>query len=253
MKAPSKKSALVRNHSKSSLAYSKVLDEKSSSSSFSGCTKLMTDNMFIGLNSIKHLEGLSERCVTPKFFSKCSHCVIRNPCWTLIMCQSLARNRPVRTMTMCLFSAHLLGASTAHLLFAAHLLGWATWAYEYVAESFRCPLPRRRAHRPIRTCVQADHTVTVSPVRERLMAAKYASIDVCLSPDQLHASNPGRQAGRQAGARAQHQGSERAERAARNKQTQCHGCARAPVRASPPARRLTAACAWAAPGARALY
>jgi hypothetical protein len=25
------------------------------------------------------------------------------------------------------------------------------------------------------------------------MAAKYASIDVCLSPDQLHASNPGRQ------------------------------------------------------------
>ena len=116
MKAPSKKSALVRNHSKSSLAYSKVLDEKSSSSSFSGCTKLMTDNMFIGLNSIKHLEGLSERCVTPKFFSKCSHCVIRNPCWTLIMCQSLARNRPVRTMTMCLFSAHLLGASTAHLL-----------------------------------------------------------------------------------------------------------------------------------------
>ena len=82
MKAPSKMSALVRNHSKSSLAYSKVLDEKSSSSSFSGCTKLMTDNMFIGLNSIKHLEGLSERCVTPKFFSKCSHCVIRNPCWT---------------------------------------------------------------------------------------------------------------------------------------------------------------------------
>ena len=62
------------------------------------------------------LEGLSERCVTPKFFSKCSQCVIRNPCWTLIMCQSLARNRPVRTMTMCLFSAHLLGASTAHLL-----------------------------------------------------------------------------------------------------------------------------------------
>ena len=175
MKAPIKKSALVRNHSKSSLAYSKVLDEKSSSSSFSGCTKLMTDNMFIGLNSIKHLEGLSERCVTPKFFSKCSHCVIRNPCWTLIMCQSLARNRPVRTMTMCLFSAHLLGASTAHLLFAAHLLGWATWAYEYVAESFRCPLPRRRAHRPIRTYVQADHAVTVSPVRERLMAAKYAA------------------------------------------------------------------------------
>ena len=63
------------------------------------------------------------------------------------------------------------------------------------------------------------------------MAAKYASIEVCLSPDQLHASNPGRQAGRQAGARAQHQGSERAERADRNKQTQCHGWARAPVRA----------------------
>jgi hypothetical protein len=74
-------------------------------------------------------------------------------------------------------------------------------------------------------------------VRERLMAAKYASIDVCLSPDQLHASNPGRQAGRQAGARAQHQGSERAERAARNKQTQCHGCARAPVRACALARQ----------------
>jgi len=69
------------------------------------------------------------------------------------------------------------------------------------------------------------------------MAAKYASIDVCLSPDQLHASNPGRQAGRQAGARAQHQGSERAERAAQNKQTQCHGCARAPVRACALARQ----------------
>ena len=69
------------------------------------------------------------------------------------------------------------------------------------------------------------------------MAAKYASIDVCLSPDQLHASNPGRQAGRQAGARAQHQGSERAERADRNKQTQCHGWARAPVRACALARQ----------------
>jgi len=142
MKAPSKNLALVRNRRKSSrsLAYSKVLDEKSSSSSFSCRTKLITDDMFIG--SIKHLEGLSERCVTPKFFSKCSHCVIRNPCWTLTMCQSLARNRPVRTITMCLFSAHLLGASTAHLLFAAHLLGWA---YEYISESFQCPLPRWHA------------------------------------------------------------------------------------------------------------
>ena len=103
-------------------------------------------------------------------------------------------------------------------------------------------------------CAHCAESV-VGDSRAGLSKLREARVKKLREAYQLRASNQVRQAGRQPGARAHHQGSGRAERAKKtDKVSRLGPHPGACVRASPPARRLTAACARAAlsaPGDRA--